>query len=347
MPKWYEENGNSRDVVISTKVRLSRNLKKYPFSAKLADSEAKQLVDEVSGVCKENDILRGESLFCKIHEMNEMNRIALAEKQIISPGMVNKKQYSGLVMREDESAEIMINEEDHLRIQTICSGMDIADAYKRANLIDDGLTEHFDMAFDERYGYLTSSPTNVGTGLRVTYTLFLPALSSAGKINTLVSEISKYGITLCGLFGEEDQNYGDVFLVFNQRTLGCSEQEILENLNTLVMQIMKQERVRREYVLTRNYNIIEDQVYRAYGILKYTKQIDEKDAVTLLSRIKFGVDTGIIKLQDEGNLYELIMNVQSNVLQAKLGKSIGTVSRERERAEYINQNLSELRMDQK
>lgn len=347
MPKWYEERGNSSDVVISTKVRLSRNLKKYPFSAKLTDQEAKSLVDEVSAVCTESDILHGDTLACKIHEMNEMNRVALAERQVLSPDMVNKKQYSGLLMREDESAEIMINEEDHLRIQTICSGMDITETYKRANEIDDDLTEHFDVAFDERYGYLTSSPTNVGTGLRVTYTLFLPALSAAGKINTLVSEISKYGITLCGLFGEEDQNYGDVFLVFNQRTLGCSEQEIIENLNTLVMQIMKQERVRREYVLARNFNMIEDQVFRAYGILKYTKQIDEKDAVTLLSRIKLGVDTGVIKLQNEGNLYEMIMNVQSNVLQAKLGKSIGSVTRERLRAEYINQNLSELKIEEK
>ena len=139
--------------------------------------------------------------------------------------------------------------------------------------------------------------------------------------------------------------YGDTFMVSNQRTLGCSEQEILENLNTLVMQIIKQERVRREYVLARNYNMVEDQVYRAYGMLKYTKQMDEKDAVTLLSRIMLGVDTGIIKLKDEGNLYQMIMNVQSNVLQARLGKNVGSITRERLRAEYINKNLPELQND--
>lgn len=344
MPKWYEESGNSSDVVISTKVRLSRNLKKYPFSPKLSDEEAQQLVEEVTELCTNKDILEGDTLSCKIHEMSETNRIALAEKQILSLAMMKKKQYSGLLMRKDESAGIMVNEEDHIRIQTVMAGMNSAEVYKRANRIEDNLFDSFDVAFDEKYGYLTSSPTNVGTGLRVSYTMFLPALSAAGKINTLVSEISKYGVTLRGLFGDEEQNYGDIFMVTNQRTLGCSEQEILENLNILVLEIIKQERIRREYVLTRNYNIIEDQVYRAYGILKYTKQIDCKDAITLLSRIMLGVDTGIIRLKEE-NLYEMIMNVQPNVLQAKIGKSVGSITRERLRAEYINQNLPELKSE--
>ena len=345
MPKWYEESGNSSDVVISTKVRLSRNLKKYPFSPKLADEDAKQLVDEVTELCTSKNILEGDTLSCKIHEMNETNRIALAEKQILSPAMVKKEQYSGLLMKEDETAGIMVNEEDHIRIQAVFAGMNSIESYKVANRIDDSLTDHFDVAFDEKYGYLTTSPTNLGTGLRVSYTMFLPALSAAGKINTLVSEVSKYGVTLRGLFGEEEQNYGDIFVVSNQRTLGCSEQEILENLNTLVLQIIKQERVRREYVLTRNYNIIEEQIYRAYGILKYTKQIGCKDAITLLSRIMLGVDTGIIRLKEEENLYKMIMNVQSNVLQAKVGKNVGSITRERLRAEYINQNLPELKND--
>lgn len=345
MPKWYEERGNSSDVVVSTKIRLARNIKKYPFSTKLEDSEAKELVDEVTGVCTESNILEGDTLSCKVHEMNEMNRIALAERQILSPAMVKKKQYSALLMREDESAEIMINEEDHLRIQTIAAGMNIVETFQKANQIDDKLSDSFEIAFDEKYGYLTSSPTNLGTGLRVSYMLFLPALSAAGKINTLVSEVAKYGVTLRGIYGEEDQNYGDTFMVSNQRTLGCSEQEILENLNTLVTQIIKQERVRREYVLARNYNVIEEQVYRAYGVLKYTKQMDEKGAITLLSRIMLGVDTGIIKLKNEGNLYQMIMNVQSNVLQARIGKNVGSMTRERLRAEYINKNLPELQND--
>lgn len=342
MPKWYEERGNSSDVVISTKVRLSRNVKKYPFSTKMSDNEAKALVEELTKVCIESDILEGETISCNIHEMNEMNRIALEERQILSNAMTEKTQYSSILMREDESAEIMLNEEDHIRIQTISSGMNIVETYQKASLIDDKLSDAFEIAYDEKYGYLTASPVNLGTGLRVSYMLFLPALSAAGKINTLVTEVAKYGVTLRGLLGDEEQNYGDIYMVSNQRTLGCSEQEILENLNSLVTQIIKQERVRREYVLARNYNVIEEQVYRSYGILKYTKQIDERDAITLLSRIMFGADTGIIKFQEEGNLYQMIMNVQSNVLQAKAGKSMGSLSRERYRADYINRNLPKI-----
>lgn len=345
MLKWYEEKGNCSDVVISTKVRLSRNLKKYPFSTKINDNEAKHLVEEVTKVCTEDNVLTGNILSCNIHDMNEVNKNALVERSILSSVMAKKKQYTGLLMREDESAEIMINEEDHLRIQTISSGMSIQDTYKRANSIDDGISEKLEIAFDEKYGYLTTCPTNVGTGLRVSFMLFLPALNAAGKINTLASEISKYGVTLRSIYGEDSQNQTDIFQVSNQKTLGCSEQEIMENLNTIVAQIVKQERVRREYVLARNYNAIEDQIYRSYGILKYTKQIDCKDAMALLSQIMLGVDTGVIKLKDEANLYKMVLNVQPNVLQAKHGKNVGTMTRERLRAEYINKNLPELKTD--
>lgn len=345
MPKWYQERGNNSDVVVSTKVRLSRNLKKYAFSTRLTEAQEKQLVDEVSNVCTQNNMLDGDIWVYRLHELSETSRLALAERRILSQAMAQKEHYSALIMREDESAGIIINEDDHVMIQAISAGMNVVDTYQRANRIDDILAETFEMAFDEKYGYLTTSPINLGTGLKVSYLLFLPALNAAGKINTLVTEVAKYGVNLRGLYGKGEQNYGDTFLISNQRTIGCSEQEILENLNTLVMQIVKQERMRREYVLTRNYNVIEDQVYRAYGVLKYAKQIDTKDAVTLLSRIVLGVDTGVIKLSEEENLFKMIIDVQSNVLQERLGKNVGTITRERLRAEYINQNIPELRIE--
>ncbi len=345
MPKWYEERGNNSDVVISTKVRLARNLKKYPFSTKISDADAKQLVEEVSDFCNKVNILEGDTRTYKLNELNETNRIALAERQIISSDMVKKNQHASLILREDEAAGIVINDEDHLEIQAVSAGMNIEDTYQFTNRVDDILTGAFEMAFDEKYGYLTTRPINMGTGLKVTYLLFLPALSAADKINTLVTEVAKYGVTIRGVYGKGEQNFGDTFMVTNTRTLGCSEQEILENLNTLVLQIIKQERVRREYVLTRKHNIIEDQVYRAYGVLKYTKQIDTRDAVTLISRIMFGVNTGVMKLSGDDNLYKMILNVQSNVLQENLGKNVGTMTRERLRAEYINQNLPELRIE--
>lgn len=342
MLKWFDEKGDYDDVVIATRVRLSRNLTRYPFSTKMSDEDAKKLVDEVTKVGMEGNVLQGKVLLCNLAEMNETNRIALVERNIITPYMVNRKQSTGLLMNESESANIMINEDDHIRIQTLSGGLRIFDTYKRADAIDDALSDKLDIAFDEKYGYLTTCPTNVGTGLRVSCLLFLPALSAAEKINALVSEISKYGVTLKAFYGDSKESQTGIFQVTNQKTLGCSEQEIIDNLNTIVLQIIKQERVRREYVITRNFYAIEDQVYRSYGILKYTKQIDCKNAVMLLAQIMLGVKTGIIKLKEEENIYKMIMNVQPHVLQATYGKNVGTVARERLRADYINKNLPEL-----
>lgn len=342
MLKWFDEKGDYDDVVIATRIRLSRNLTKYPFSVRMSEEDAEALVNEVTRVGKKSNIFSGKVLACKLTDMNEMNRIALVERNMITPFMVNRKQSAGLLMNESESANIMINADDHIRVQTLSAGMKLLDTYKRADAIDDALSEKLDIAFDEKYGYLTTCPTNAGTGLRASCLLFLPALSAAEKISTLVSEISRYGVTLKELYGNSQESKSGLFQVTNQKTLGCSEQEIIDNLNTIVLQIIKQERIRREYVITRNYYAMEDRIYRSYGILKYTKQIDCKDAIMFLSQIMFGVKTGIIKLKEEENIYKMIMNVQPHILQATYGKSVGTVARERLRAEYLNKNLPEL-----
>lgn len=342
MPKWYEEKGNCGDVVIATRVRLERNYRKYPFSAKIADDEAESLIREIESYCKESKEVPDNLVYTSLKEIDENNKNALVERQIISQSMVKKEQSCGYWINEEESVELLVNGDDHVRIQTICSGMNISEAYDKANKIDDELSEKLEVAFDEKYGYLTSSPTNVGTGFRVSYTLFLPALSGAGKIGTLAAEVSKYGASLKALYGEDLNSKTCLFEVSNQRTLGSSEREIMENLNTLLDQIVKQERVRREYILSRDYNGVEDQVYRAYGVLKYTKQIDSKDAVELISQIMFGVYIGMLKLEKGENLYKMIMDVQTNALQTSLDKFVGPKTRERFRAEYINKNLPEI-----
>lgn len=342
MLKWFDEKGKNDDVVLATRVRLSRNLNKYPFSTKMSDGDAKELVEEMIKICSEEKMLPGNTCSCNLTEMNENNRIALVERHILSPVMVEKKQSMGLLINEQETAELMINEEDHLRIQTLSGGMNIADAYVRADKIDDRISEKFDIAYDEKYGYLTTCPTNVGTGLRISYLLFLPALGLTGKINTLISEISKYGVSLRGAYEGGIERQSAFFQISNQKTLGCSEQEIIENLNTIACQIVKQERVSREYLFTHNYNAVEDQIYRSYGVLKYTKQIDSKQAVALLAQVMFGTKTGIVKLEEGENLYEMIMNIQPYAIQAKAGKSLGSMTRDRLRAEYVNKNLPQI-----
>lgn len=342
MLKWYEQKGNLQDVVISTKVGIARNIRKYPFSPKISDEQAIALVNEVEEVCKQSGTELSDMVACSLAEMAESERMALAERQVITPKMAQKKQYRGLLMREDESASILINEEDHIMIQTITSGMNAKDAYARADKLDDLLSEHFEYAFDEKYGYLTTCPTNVGTGLSVSYYMFLPALNAAGKITKLISEVGKYGVMLRGMYEEDGKSQASIFQVSNQKTLGHSEKDIIMNLNNIVSQIVKQERMRREYLFTRNFDAIEDQIYRSYGILKYTKQIDAKDAMRLLTQVMLGADYGILKFHEEKNIYSMIMNIQPYILQSRIGKNTGSSTRDRLRAQYMNQALPDL-----
>lgn len=342
MLKWYEENGINDDVVISSRVRLARNIAKYHFSKKLDDQTATVLVDEVVKAFDGYSDELGQYYSCNPNNLSEIERLAMVERHILSPAMSNKIQATGLIMSENESASIMVNEEDHVRIQALTGGMNIEKAYAMANDLDDYADELLGFAFDEKYGYLTSCPTNVGTGLRASYMVFLPALGGANKINRLSDEVAKYGITLRGIYGEGTNGLGNIYQISNQKTMGSTEQEIINNLNSIVVQVIKQERKRREFLLANNYDEIEDQVYRSYGVLKYTRQINSKDAMTLLAQIKFGVDTGIIRFTEEFHIYEMMMAIQPFSLQCHNGKYVGSNVRDKLRAEYLNVNLPDI-----
>ena len=189
MLKWYEEQGSNDDIVISSRVRLARNLSNYPFSKKISEEQAKKLVSEVGECLQEYKDDDGKYFSCTLASFSEMERLSMVERHLVSSELANKKQETGLVMSENESTSIMINEEDHLRIQSLVGGMNLERAYQKANAIDDYAGEELGFAFDEKYGYLTSCPTNVGTGLRASYMVFLPALGGANKINRLSDEV--------------------------------------------------------------------------------------------------------------------------------------------------------------
>ncbi|MSS62568.1 protein arginine kinase [Velocimicrobium porci] len=340
MEKWFEEKGNFSDVVISSRVRLARNLREYPFSTRMSAEGAASLVNEVMGQLSGLTDSDGVFYFCNLSKLSKAERIAMMERHVLSPQIVNKKQETGLIVSKNESLSIMVNEEDHLRIQGMAGGMHIEKAFQLANEIDDIASSKMEFAFDEKYGYLTTCPTNVGTGLRASYMVFLPALSAAGKLKLLSEELNKYGITLRGMYGEGSEGTVNIYQISNQKTLGNKEQEIIDNLNNIVLQVIRQERKRREYVLMNNYDIIEDQIYRSYGVLKYARQINTKDAMTLLSQIKFGFDTGILKSQNkEDNIFRLMMEIQPYNLLQREGKMLGNIQRDKIRAEYIRTML--------
>lgn len=340
MPKWYEQLAPDSDVVISSRVRLARNLENYPFSGKITEEQAIALVNEVkaiTGDLSEKDNRRFYS--CNISTLSEIDKTAMVERHIVSPLLAEKEQTTGLILAEDETVSIMINEEDHVRIQAIVGGMNLEQAYQEADLADDIAYEKLHFAYDEKYGYLTACPTNAGTGMRASCMVFLPALSSARMIQKLMEEVGKYGVTIRGIYGEGTKSLGSIYQISNQKTLGISESEILENLKRIVLQVVKQERKRREYMISVNADEIEDQVFRSYGVLKYARQISSDDAMTLLSQIKFGADSGLIRFDREFNVHKLMMGVQPGSLQWSLGKNVGSQSRDQSRAEYIRKEL--------
>ena len=340
MLKWYEQMAPDNDVVISSRVRLARNLETYPFSSKITEEQAAALVNEVKGITNtltEQDHRRFYS--CNISTLSDIDRSAMVERHIVSPLLAGKEQTTGLILSEDETVSIMINEEDHVRIQAIIGGMNLEQAYKEADLIDDIAYEKLHFAYDEKYGYMTSCPTNAGTGLRASCMVFLPALSTARMIQKLIEEVGKYGVTIRGIYGEGTKSLGNIYQISNQKTMGISENEIIENLKRIVFQVVKQERKRREYMLSVNTDEIEDQVFRSYGVLKYARQISSVDAMTLLSQLKFGKECGLVKFDREFNIHKLMMGVQPGSLQWTLGKNVGSLTRDQSRAEYIRKEL--------
>jgi len=340
MLKWYEQNAPDSDVVISSRVRLARNLENYPFSAKIVEEQAIALVNEVKGITNllsEKD--RRKFYACNISTLSDIDKTAMVERHIVSPLLAEKEQTTGLILAEDETVSIMINEEDHVRIQAIVGGMNLEQAYEEADRVDDIAYEKLHFAYDMKYGYLTSCPTNAGTGMRASCMLFLPALSSARMIQKLIEEVGKYGVTIRGIYGEGTKSLGNIYQISNQKTMGNSESEIIENLKRIVLQVVKQERKRREYMLSVSADEIEDQVFRSYGILRYARQISSEDAMTLLSQLKFGADCGLIKFEREFNIHKLMMGVQPGSLQWTLGKNVGSITRDQSRAEYIRKEL--------
>jgi protein arginine kinase len=340
MLKWYEQIVPDGDVVISSRVRLARNLEDYRFSPLLKEEEAVKLVEEVKSITSMlTDQDNRKYYSCNIKTLSDIDKAAMVERHIVSPLLVDKGQTTALILSEDETVSIMINEEDHVRIQAIVGGINLEKAYEVANHIDDIAYDKLKFAYDEKYGYMTSCPTNVGTGMRASCMVFLPALSAARMIQKLIEEVGRYGVTIRGIYGEGTKSLGSIYQISNQKTLGNSEREIIQNLNRIVDQVMKQERKRREYMLSLNTDEIEDQVYRAYGILKHARQITPGDAMTLLSQIKFGADSGLIKFDREFNVHKMMMGVQPGSLQWTLGKNVGSTTRDKSRAEYISKEL--------
>ncbi len=335
--KWYRQTGEHSDMVISTRIRLARNLINYPFPNRMNEQ---QRCEVVNAVCEAVDQIGGLSLKrITLKDCSQREILSLVERHVISYDFA-KYSDSTLLLSDDERISIMINEEDHVRIQVMSAGFDLQKSYELANLVDTALDERLHFAFDDRLGYLTQCPTNLGTGMRASIMLHLPALQEGGAIRHIANSISKLGLTIRGAFGEGSQPQGAFYQMSNQVTLGISETAAMDNLAGIADQIMKEEANAR--CLHAQKATFEDRIWRSYGILKTARLLSNEEAVKLLSNVRWGICVGIIQNVPLETVTALISDIQPGCLMVAADEDLPPESRDKERAKLIRDTLPSL-----
>ncbi len=338
---WMEASkGQDADIVISSRVRLARNLAKFPFPHLLNPEKGEKFIQLFNEVWRKiSPEMQGMTLLM-FDQLSNLDRQILVEKHLISPNHAkNNSAYSGVLVNDDGSLAIMINEEDHLRIQCFLPGLQLEESLDRAQQIDDALEGELSLAFDERRGYLTACPTNTGTGMRASVMLHLPAFVVSGQLNFLFQNISQLGMTVRGLYGEGTEVVGNLFQMSNQITLGQTEEDIRSKLTSVTGQIVEQERAMRQRIQSDMPYQLEDRVGRAYGILTNARVITSNEAMNMLSDLRLGVDLGIIKDIDVFALNQLLVAIRPAHLQKKAGSEMEAFARDIKRAGVIKEKL--------
>lgn len=340
MNEWYVQEGPESDVVMSTRVRMARNFNGFPFPSKMKNEDGQLIIKRVMEAVFERSSAIGENFkFIDIQKLTPLQRQVLVEKHLISPDLAESRIESGTIISADENISIMINEEDHLRIQCLSAGMQLDNTWNLCNKIDNLLEESIDYAFDEKLGYLTCCPTNLGTGIRASVMLHLPALTMTGYIKGILEICSKLGIAVRGIYGENSGAIGSIYQISNQKTLGMTEEEIIANINNITKQIIDQERALRKELYKQNSFRFEDRVFRALGILENARIISSEEGFKLLSDVRLGVDMGIITDIDIKKLNEILLLVQPASLQESVGRALNSEERDVKRAETIRSRL--------
>ena len=329
MNKWYTAKGEHNDVILSTRVRFARNLENFPFPCRLdADGKeavcmtVKEALADVSGI---------KLHYIDMNDLTEKQAVGLAERHLISPEFTSGGKGRALLLSEDESVSIMLCEEDHIRIQVIKGGLDLEGAYDLANKIDDLLDSKLKYAFDERIGYLTQCPTNIGTGMRASVMMHLPGLTLTKRLGIL-DQLGNFGMTVRGLFGEGSQSVGDLYQISNQSAIGQSEKDILTNLKSVTQQIIKEERNARNFLKEQNGLRLSDKIWRAYGTLSNARYMSSREALELISLVRLGYHLGYFTDLESKQVDQLYLMAQPGYLQVVYGHDMDEVARDSYRA---------------
>lgn len=338
MSNWYLQNGKDSDVVISTRVRIARNIKDYKFECKCRKEDKEKILAKIENIVPS----LGYSLkLLKLKDMDDLTKLTLVEKHIISPEFVNNKdENAAILINNEENICIMINEEDHLRIQVFAEGMALEELMNFAIEIDQKIESLIDYAYNEKYGYLTACPTNVGTGARISAMVHLPGLAETGNLNKVLHIVNNFGMSVRGVYGEGSQSMGDMYQISNNQTLGITEQEIVKNMKIIIEKVIEQERIARKY-LGKDKVRLEDKVYRAYGILQNARLLSSNECINLLSDVKLGTDMGIINELDDTKVKKLFLYTKPANLQKYYGKIMNTNERDSKRTDIIRKISNE------
>jgi protein arginine kinase len=338
MKGWMQGNGPHNDIILSSRIRLARNIAGIPFPSGLEVEKAKEVIAMVrSSLSKGETPLDFKSL--TMNELPLLERQVLVERHLISPVLSKNDASGAAIISSDGTASIMINEEDHIRIQAILPGLQIKRSWEMASDIDDILEQNLEYAYNENWGYLTSCPTNVGTGMRASVMVHLPALTITGNMNKILQAVAHIGLTIRGLYGEGTEFVGNIFQISNQITLGRAEEEIVENLTVVTKQIIDKEKEARKVLLESNRMQTEDKIWRSWGIMKNARVLSSQECMKLLSNIRLGVGMGIIENISIQLLNEIMIETQTASIQKFSGKELSAGERDIIRAEMVRNKL--------
>ncbi len=337
--EWLRGSGPESDIVISSRIRLARNLADYPFISRANTADRA----EIERTLRERILRVREATeldYIDVDKLEGIDRQFLVERQLISREHAEAEGARGVAIDPQERVSLMINEEDHLRIQVMHSGLDLAGAWDQISSIDDLIESQVTYAFNDRLGYLTACPTNVGTGMRVSVMLHLPALVITRQIEKLFRSLQKISLAVRGLYGEGSQAMGDFYQISNQITLGRAEIDLVKQVGDVVPTIIDYERKAREFLVRESQETLHDRVSRAYGILRTAQTISSEETMHLLSSVRMGVNLGLIPDLEIPALNKLFIYTQPAHLQKLTGSELTTADRNIERARYLRRHLN-------
>jgi len=335
---WLRDQENEPGIVLSSRVRIARNLAEHLFPNRAELQERNVVRDEIRKAASAVNYF-GDAAFFDMEVLTQLDKTALLERRLISSDLMDQKNGAGVLVGKNQSLDLMINEEDHIRMQSLLPGLDLIEAFRIVDQVDDQLQQKVEMAYSQEWGFLTCCPSNLGTGLRASLLIHLPALIRAKRVEPTIKDLESRGMLIRGFYGEGTEAVGDLFQISNRATLGRSELEIIESVEKIGRSLMEQELETRQYILKHAKKLTEDNVWRAYGVLSNARVLSTSEFLQLSSSLRLGFSLGIINSPTIKTLNRLLVLTQPAHLQIQLDTEMSPQERDWERAKMVRENI--------